>query len=86
MPPLLQVRSQNRRKALFASSRLSVSLSVFCLTVYLSPWNNSAPIGLLSVKFYIWVFFFFSKICLENSSFIKVWQNLYIYDISLSSS
>ena len=33
-------------------------------------WNNSPPTGWIFMKFYIWVFFF-SKICRENSSFIK---------------
>ena len=36
-------------------------------------WDNSAPIGWFFMKFDIWAFFF-RKICRENSSFTKIWQ------------
>jgi len=41
----------------------------FCLS--LSAWKKSSPTGLIFTKFYIEDF---SKICLGNSSFIKIWQ------------
>jgi hypothetical protein len=41
------------------------------MSVRLSLWNNSALTGRSFMKFDIWVF---SKICRENSSFIKTWQ------------
>jgi len=41
-------------------------------SVRLSAWNNSAPTGRTFIKFDIRAFF--SKICKENSNFIKIWQ------------
>jgi hypothetical protein len=42
------VRSQNYEEPLLASSYLSVRQSA---------WNNSAPIGRIFIKFYVWVLF-----------------------------
>ena len=55
---------QNFEKQLLTSSCLSV-----CLSVRQSPWDKSAPTGWNCV-----IFVYFSKICQENTSFIKVWQ------------
>ena len=54
--------SQNCRKKILASS---------CMSVLLSTWNNTAPTEQIFMKFDIWVF---SKVCRENSNFIKIWQ------------
>jgi hypothetical protein len=40
----------------------------FIMSARLSAWNNSASTGRVSVKFYIWDFFF-PKICRENAIF-----------------
>jgi len=53
--------SQNCQKRLLVSSYLSVCLSA---------WHNSAPTRWIFMKIDIWLFF--SKICRENSSFIKM--------------
>jgi len=45
-------------------------LTSSCLAVCPSAWNNSTPTGRIFMKFYI----LFSKICPENSSFIRTWQ------------
>ena len=57
-----QGRSQNREKRLLTSSRLSVRMSAR---------SNLDSTRLIFVKFYIENF---SKICRENSSFVKIWQ------------
>jgi len=54
-----EARLQNCEKRLLDSS---------CLSDRHSAWNNSAPTGRIFMKFGI----YFSKICRENSSFIKI--------------
>jgi hypothetical protein len=44
----------------------------FVMSVCPSGWNNSAPAGRIFMKYGIWVLL--SKICRENSSLIKIWQ------------
>jgi hypothetical protein len=45
----------------------------FVMSVRQSAWNNAAATGRIFVKFDIWVFFE-KKICRENSSSVKIWQ------------
>jgi hypothetical protein len=44
----------------------------FVMSVRLSAWNDSAVTGGILMKLGIWAFF--SNICWENSSFVKIWQ------------
>jgi hypothetical protein len=64
--PFLKAWWQKGEKWLFASLCLS-----FCLSVYLSAPNNSAPLGRIFMRFETWGVF---EIFRENSSFIKIWQ------------
>jgi len=57
---------------------MSVCPSVF-LSVPQSAFNNSAPTGRTSRKFYIK---YFLKICRENSSFIKIWQEKRLFHMT----
>jgi len=52
------------------SSVMSVCLPA-CLPVCLSGQNNSAPTGQI---LWNWMCEYFSKICWENSLFLKIWQ------------
>ena len=40
-----------------AIAKLRKGTTVFAMSVRPSAWNNSAPTGLIFIKFYIWVFF-----------------------------
>jgi len=44
---------------------------VSLLSHRLSAWNNSAPLRQIFIEFYIG---YFSKMCLEDASFIKIYQ------------
>jgi hypothetical protein len=61
-PSYVKMHSQNCEKLLLASS---------CPYIFLSTWNNLAPTGWIFMKFYVK---YFSKICPEYSSFIKIEQ------------
>ena len=50
---------------------LTSSCPPVCLSMRPYAWNNSPPSGRILINFDIWVF---SKICPENSSFIKILQ------------
>ena len=56
------------RSQISGKPTVSFVMSV-CLSVCLSAWNDSAPTGRIFVKFE-----YFSKICGENSIFIKTLQ------------
>jgi hypothetical protein len=47
---------QNCEKQLLASPCLPIHCLYVCPSVRTSEWNNSAPIGWIFMKFYIWVF------------------------------
>ena len=61
----LREHSQNCEKRLVVAS---------CQPVRPSAWNNSSRWTDFDNIWYLSFFFFFSKICQENSSFIKIWQ------------
>ena len=66
----LQRMSKKRRRD-SVLSKLQKATARFVKCVCSSAWKKLAPTGRLFVKFCFWVF---SKICGENSSFIKIWQ------------
>ena len=77
---------------LFGAKLRKTTIS-FMISVRLSACNNSASTGRILIKLVLWVFS--TKICLENSSFIKIrcdysfftWRRFRIYDnVSLNSS
>jgi hypothetical protein len=77
----------------FVYDNISFVFLFVCPLMCPSLWNNSARTGRTSIISYIWIFF--SKICRQNSSFLKynkndryvTWRPKYTYDrISLNSS
>ena len=62
--------------AILKLHKATTGIVIVCLSVCHSvfPWNKSAPTGRIFMKFYIWLFFFFSKICWENERLDEIWQ------------
>jgi len=53
----------------------------FVMSVCPSAWNNTAPTGRIFVNF---IYECVSKICQENSSFVKIWQERRIFYMKTS--
>jgi hypothetical protein len=68
------IRNGTKKKGAVGRSRKATVSFAMSLCVCPSARNDSAHTERIFMKFNIWLFFFSSKFCLENSSFITIWQ------------